>query len=190
MSQSDYIQFKSLKTDLLFQSKLDPILDAQEYMRFVKYSIETTIPNTKLLYNQLIPPNQLFHPIIPIHYTDSTDPYGTLYANAIASCKGTIFTQIQSSYDGIGKQCIFNMEKPVDCSNGNPIFIDCKNTQNRPNRVLTRFATDKRVPITPVPKYVKIKPSKKCSFNTKYKTRICICDNRICKCGINVCSSK
>ena len=175
MSQSDYIQFKSLKNELLFQNKLNPILNAQDYTQFVKYSIETMVKNTKLLYNQLIPPNQLFHPIGPIQYTDS-------------SCNNsTIFTQLQSSYDGIGKQLIFNMEQST---NGCPTFIDCSNTQLRPNRVLTKFATNQRVPIKPVPKYVKIKSSKKCNFNTKYKTRICLCDNKKCKCGINICSSK
>jgi len=182
MSQSDYIQFKSLKNDLLFQKKLDPILDAQDYTRFMKYSIETTVKNTKLLYNQLIPPNSLFHPIVPI--------VSTLYpeiANTISSCNGSVFTKIQASYDGIGKQLIFNMEQPT---NGCPTFIECKNTNTRPNRVLTKFTTAKNVPVTPVPKYVKIKPSKKCNFNTKYRTRICICDSKMCKCGVNVCSSK
>lgn len=182
MSQSDYIQLKSLKNELLFQKKLDPILDAKDYTQFLKYSLETTVKNTKLLYNQLIPPNSLFHPISPIVFASNI-----VNTNAISTCNGRVFTKIQASYDGIGKQLIFNMEQPT---NGCPTFIECNNTNTRPNRVLTKFATAKNVPVTPVPKYVKIKPSKKCSFNTKYRTRICICDNKMCKCGINVCSSK
>jgi hypothetical protein len=182
MSQSDYIQYKSLKNDLLFQKKLDPILDAQDYTRFVKYSIESTIPNTKLSYNQLIPPTAatIFHPILPVQTTASIDP------DTITSCYGYAFNKIQKSY-GVGKQLIFNIEQTTK---GCPTFIDCSNTNIRPNRVLTRGATAKNIPITPVPKYVKIKPTKKCSFNTKYRTRICICDSKMCKCGINICSSK
>lgn len=172
MSQSDYIQFKSLKNNLLYQNKLDPILDSQDYTRFVKYSIETSIPNTKLVYNQLIPPKQLFHPL------ELTD-------NAVAFCN--VFTHAPASILGPGKTLIFNMEQSTD---GCPTFIECSNTNSRPNRVTTKNATLTRIPVTPVPKYVKIKPTTKCSFQTKYRTRICVCDNKKCKCGINICSSK
>lgn len=177
MSQSDYIQFKNLKNTLLFsnQKKLDPILDSQDYTLFVKYAIESTIPNTKLLYNQLIPPNILPHP--PMDITGNT--------NIPNVCKN-VCNNVQSSILGIGKQTIFNIEQPMK---GCPTFIDCVNTNVRPNRVLTKFATATRVPVTPVPKYIKVKPSKKCTISSKYKRRICICTNKICKCGTTICQS-
>jgi hypothetical protein len=57
MSQSDYIKYK--KTVL--QIKMDmsnnemPIFDSQKYTGFKQYALESTIKNTKTIYNKLTP---------------------------------------------------------------------------------------------------------------------------------------
>ena len=175
MAQSDYIQYKSLKNELLYQKKLNPILNSQDYTLFVKYSIETTIPNTNILYNQLIPPKNLYHPTLDISNSYIIPD----------TCK-TVCPNVPSSILGIGKPTIFNIEQTT---NGCPTFIDCSGTDQRPNRVRNKFVTNTRVPITPVPKYTKIKASRKCTFNAKYRSRLCICNSKLCKCGTTICSS-
>jgi len=59
MSQSDYIQYKKTQQMLKDQTKLMPILYPNTYTMFEKYSIETTVPNTKLRYSRLIPENTI-----------------------------------------------------------------------------------------------------------------------------------
>jgi hypothetical protein len=57
MSQSDYIKYK--KT--VIQLKLDmsnnkmPVFESQKYTDFKKYALESTIKNTKPIYNKLTP---------------------------------------------------------------------------------------------------------------------------------------
>lgn len=59
MSQSDYIKFKKtatvLKTD---QYKMQPVLEQGAYDDYAQYSLETTIPNTKLRTSRLLPANK------------------------------------------------------------------------------------------------------------------------------------
>ena len=63
MSQSDYIKYKRVGTNLkisntLIQNKLPPILDPEEFVDYKDYSLENKIPTTKITYNKLIPPNK------------------------------------------------------------------------------------------------------------------------------------
>ena len=53
MSQSDYIKFKRVSTQLK-NGKLNPILPYEQYNSFVGYSLETTIPDTKPELNQYL----------------------------------------------------------------------------------------------------------------------------------------
>ena len=56
MSQSDYIKYKRVATQLKID-KLSPVLSNVEYTDFKQYSIENTITNTDTLFNELLPPN-------------------------------------------------------------------------------------------------------------------------------------
>jgi hypothetical protein len=53
MSQSDYIQYKKISNQLLEVSKLDPILDSQDYINFKQYYLESNVSNTKITNNKL-----------------------------------------------------------------------------------------------------------------------------------------
>ena len=57
MSQSDYIQYKKTQQVLFNQIKLPKILEPNHYTSFEQYTIETTVPNTKLRHSRLIPPS-------------------------------------------------------------------------------------------------------------------------------------
>jgi len=118
MSQSDYIQYKSLKRELVEQNKLSPVLNSQDYTLFVKYSMESYVSNKKLRYNQLQPPKQLFHPVNLSGGTNVPDV-----------CK-KVCPNVQSSILGIGKQLIFNMEQStVGCPRFiDPAYTDCSNS--------------------------------------------------------------
>jgi hypothetical protein len=60
MSQSDYIQYLKVSTELQSIKKLSPILDSGDYTDYVGYSIENKIPNTKQVNSQLTLPNQSY----------------------------------------------------------------------------------------------------------------------------------
>lgn len=53
MSQSDYIRYKKVSNQLLEVSKLDPILDSQDYTNFKQYNLESNIINTNPTLNNL-----------------------------------------------------------------------------------------------------------------------------------------
>ena len=61
MSQSDYIQYKKVANELRINGTsdsrypVDPVFSAKDYTDFKGYSLETTISNSKINYNQLIP---------------------------------------------------------------------------------------------------------------------------------------
>ena len=61
MSQSDYIQYKKVANELRINGTtdtlypVDPIFTSKDYTDFKSYALETTISNTKINYNQLIP---------------------------------------------------------------------------------------------------------------------------------------
>ena len=57
MSQSDYIQYKRTQAMLKEQTKLPKVLEQRVFTDAEQYQIETTIPNTKLRYSRLLPPN-------------------------------------------------------------------------------------------------------------------------------------
>jgi hypothetical protein len=60
MSQSDYIQYKKTQQVLSNQNKnLSKIIEQNDYTNFQQYTIETTVPNTKLRYSRLIPPSTI-----------------------------------------------------------------------------------------------------------------------------------
>jgi dihydroorotate dehydrogenase len=55
MSQSDYIRYKKTSTKLLNITKLDPVLESQDYTEFKKYYLESNVINTKPVLNKLTP---------------------------------------------------------------------------------------------------------------------------------------
>jgi hypothetical protein len=57
MSQSDYLKFKRISTELKV-GKLDPIFNPEDYLSYKEFSLENSIQNTKLTYNQLLLPNR------------------------------------------------------------------------------------------------------------------------------------
>jgi hypothetical protein len=56
MSQSDYIKYKRVATQLKLD-KLNSVLSNIQYTDFKQYSIENTIINTDTLFNELLVPN-------------------------------------------------------------------------------------------------------------------------------------
>ena len=59
MSQSDYIRYKKTSNKLLEVSKLNAILDSQDYTEFKQYYLESNIKNEKTTFNKLNIPNYL-----------------------------------------------------------------------------------------------------------------------------------
>ena len=57
MSQSDYLKYKRISTELKI-NKLDPIFNPHDYLSYKEFSLENSIPNTKITYNQLVLPNK------------------------------------------------------------------------------------------------------------------------------------
>lgn len=58
MSQSDYIKYKRVGTQLRIDSsnnKLSPVLEPQQYIDCKQYSLENSIKSTNLVYNNLTP---------------------------------------------------------------------------------------------------------------------------------------
>ena len=55
MSQSDYIQHLKVATELKSQSKLSPVLTADDYTAFKQFNIENIVYNTSRRHNQLVP---------------------------------------------------------------------------------------------------------------------------------------
>lgn len=56
MSQSDYLKYKRISTQLKID-KLANVLSNQQYTDFKQYSIENTVSNTTTLFNELLIPN-------------------------------------------------------------------------------------------------------------------------------------
>ena len=55
MSQSDYLNHKTISVKLKNQSKLGPILNSQFYTQCKKYAIENEIVNTSIIYGIVTP---------------------------------------------------------------------------------------------------------------------------------------
>jgi hypothetical protein len=58
MSQSDYIKYKRISKQLVVDSsfnKLPPVLTSQDYTNYAQYTVETTVKNTRPIYNRLTP---------------------------------------------------------------------------------------------------------------------------------------
>lgn len=58
MSQSDYIRYKKTGVQLNNLSKFRSVITPELYIAFKGYTLENTIPNTKIVYRQLIPPGR------------------------------------------------------------------------------------------------------------------------------------
>ncbi len=58
MSQSDYIRFKKTTRQLKDLAKMPSVLMPSFYTQSISYNLETTVPNTKVVYHQLIPSNK------------------------------------------------------------------------------------------------------------------------------------
>lgn len=59
MSQSDYIKYKKTSIELTSLNKYPPVFQEDIYNSFKEYSLENTIQNTKLTFNQLQPPGKI-----------------------------------------------------------------------------------------------------------------------------------
>lgn len=59
MSQSDYLKYKKISTELKSLSKMDSILDTNQYTDYKNYSLENKIQNTKISYDKLIPTGKI-----------------------------------------------------------------------------------------------------------------------------------
>jgi hypothetical protein len=57
MSQSDYIQYKKTSTQLRLYDET-PVLQNGNYISYKEHALENTIPTTKIIYNQLLPPTR------------------------------------------------------------------------------------------------------------------------------------
>jgi hypothetical protein len=57
MSQSDYLKYKRVSTELKINDQ-PRVFPTQEYIDYKQYSMENATKNTKITYNQLIPPNR------------------------------------------------------------------------------------------------------------------------------------
>ena len=59
MSQSDYIKYKRVSTELKKLSELPSVMEARQYTDFKEFSLENTITNDKTQYNKLFPENSI-----------------------------------------------------------------------------------------------------------------------------------
>lgn len=57
MSQSDYLKYKRVSNELRI-NKLDPIFNQKDLLSYKEFSLENTIENTKITYNQLVLPDK------------------------------------------------------------------------------------------------------------------------------------
>lgn len=57
MSQSDYIQYKKVSTQLRLYEE-PPVLTQDTYLLYKEHALENTIQPTKPIYNQLLPPTR------------------------------------------------------------------------------------------------------------------------------------
>jgi hypothetical protein len=68
MSQSDYIHYLKISTELQSIAKLPPVLNSGNYTQYLSYSIENKVRNTKQINSQLTLPNQ--YPIFDVPTID------------------------------------------------------------------------------------------------------------------------
>jgi hypothetical protein len=64
MSQSDYIKYKRVGTQLRIDSsynKLPPVLAPQQYIDFKQYALENSIKSTNLVYSNLTPSGEYYN---------------------------------------------------------------------------------------------------------------------------------
>jgi hypothetical protein len=59
MSQSDYLKYKKIATQIKIDMSNNemPVIASQKYIDYKQYSLESTIQNTKLIYNKVTPSN-------------------------------------------------------------------------------------------------------------------------------------
>lgn len=57
MSQSDYIQYKKVSTQLRLYEE-SPVLEQGNYVLYKETALENTLQPTKPIYNQLLPPSR------------------------------------------------------------------------------------------------------------------------------------
>lgn len=57
MSQSDYLKYKKLATQIKLDmsNNMPPVFESQMYINLKQYSLENTIKNTKTIYNKITP---------------------------------------------------------------------------------------------------------------------------------------
>jgi hypothetical protein len=80
MSQSDYLKYKRVSTELQIQKKsgdqIPPVLTSQNYISYKGYSLENTIINDKTIYHQLTPVNtQIIFDIATSDASSCPQPY-------------------------------------------------------------------------------------------------------------------
>lgn len=57
MSQSDYIRYKRVATELKSQTKLRPVLESGQYINYKEFALENTIVSTTQPYDNSVPAN-------------------------------------------------------------------------------------------------------------------------------------
>ena len=80
MSQSDYLKYKRLSTELQIQNnnkdEIPPVLTSQNYVYYKGYSLENTIQNNKTVYHHLKPANtQIIFDIETYDASSCPQPY-------------------------------------------------------------------------------------------------------------------
>ena len=121
MSQSDYIKYKRTQNVLKTQSKLQKVLNENDYISYETYGIETTIPNTKLRPSRLIPSNKIS--VMEIDRVITSCPTFTLCKNTHNRANRVLNTVVSANAPPTfksgkltGKQLGVNGKEPIENS--------------------------------------------------------------------------
>jgi hypothetical protein len=120
MSQSDYIKYKKTATELK-KNKLPSVFEYTKYNSYKGYSLENTIQNNKLKYNQLIPSGRTF--IWDMEKTVSNCPTFALCNNTTTRSNKKIYP---ANYNA--NYCNVNPSRPLSMKKINILTKDitCK----------------------------------------------------------------
>ena len=143
MSQSDYIQHLKVATELKSQSKLSPVLTADDYTAFKQFNIENTVYNTSRRHNQLVPTGTqiVFDMPMPNASRCSTFllcsntqkrpnrvPMSTVYFHSL-TCKPLPVYVKQKPLRTCAKCCYAENKKNIN--NFNTDSVDCSNKRKK-----------------------------------------------------------
>jgi hypothetical protein len=128
MSQSDYIKFKKVSTELKI-NKFPPTFESSDYTSFIAYNLETSITNTKPSLDQLVPSSSqlIFGMKINVNYSLAASVPNMSDPNYLPFDCGCGVSYIDQN------DCM--CYAPPNTSRGCPRFIMCNNTNLRSNRL-------------------------------------------------------